>query len=220
MNVLGMIKNAFFVVGSLAGILAWLRPAIESKHKEDMNRAAAILSRFEENAVIDLPSFTYLYRRVPDYCLHPFDAIRHDIADNKQAVRFVGPLGNALRGELEQMVAAYNVYRKHVQVPGWIPFREAETQESGWEFDRDAFNDGERVTDRYARELDAAAEAADAVVLRFQRFQALTELHFFEALAAKIFVPRKFRTANLQLPEGERANLLQKSEVGPQQYPA
>lgn len=205
MNIWGTIKNAFYVVGSLAGILAWLRPAIESKHQEDMKRAAAILARFEESAVIDLPSFTYLYRRVPDFCLHPFDAVGHDITENRQGVRFVGPLGKTLRNELEQMIAAYSVYRKHVQVPGWIPVRDEETQESAWQFDRDAFNDGGRVTDRYVGELDAAAAAADAVVLRFQRFQALTELHFFEAFAPGIFVPRKFKTARLQLPEEERA---------------
>jgi len=200
-NVWGTIKDAFFVVGSLAGILAWLRPAIESKHQEDMKRAAAILAKFDENGVVELPYFTYNPRQIPGWCLQPFDGVRASIEENRQEVRFIGPLREKLRSELELMVHAYDAYREYVQVPEWEPVKDADSGGYNWRFNKTAFREPQgKVSDEYVRHLDAATHAAELVKLRFQRFQALTELHFFETFAPGIFAARKFRAANLQLP--------------------
>ena len=203
-NVWGTIKNTFYVVGSLAGILAWIRPAFESKHQEDMKRAAAILAKFNENGVIELPYFTCNPRQIPGWCFRPFNDVRDSIEENRQEVRFIGPLGKKLRSELEQTIRAYDVYRQYVQVPEWEPVKDAESGDFNWRFNKAAFREPQgRISDEYVRHLDAATKAAELVKLRFQRFQALTELHFFEAFAPKIFVPRKYKTAHLQLPKAD-----------------
>lgn len=203
MNVWGIIKNAFFVVGSLAGILAWLRPAIESKHQEDMKRATAILGKFNEDSVVNLAFFTGVARKVPEEFMRPFALVTQALADNLQEVRFIGPLKKYLSAELHNMVSAYAAYREYVQVPEWEMLKESDSDEYTWKFNKaHFFPKGSGPSDDYAHHLEDAEDAADLVKLRFQRFQALTELHLFEALAAKIFVPRKFRTANLQLPKG------------------
>src|SRR6185312_8930035 len=180
------------VIGSAAGILAWLRPAIESKHKEDMKRAAAILAKFEEIGTLELPDYVYLFRKVPGWCLRPFDGIKASIAENRQEVRFIGPLRRHLRSELEQMILAYDEFRKFVQVPWWQPEVGVVPGTSDWKFEKAAFESNGKMSDKYAHHLSEAAAAADLVKLRFQRFQALTELHFFESLIPRIFVRRKF----------------------------
>jgi hypothetical protein len=100
------------------------------------------------------------------------------------------------------MIRAYVEYRTFVQVPYWETSSDGfSAKEYDWVFQKKAFLEpGGTITDDYVRHLEAATKAAELVKLRFQRFQALTELHFFEACAPKIFVARKFRTANLQLP--------------------
>jgi len=214
------IKNVFFVIGSAAGILAWLRPAIESKHKEDMKRAAAILAKFEEIGTLELPDYVYLFRKVPGWCLRPFDGIKASIAENRQEVRFIGPLRRHLRSELEQMILAYDEFRKFVQVPWWQPEVGVVPGTSDWKFEKAAFESNGKMSDKYAHHLSEAAAAADLVKLRFQRFQALTELHFFESLIPRIFVRRKFTSAELDLPvdspqKSEAGSIVERGQVPP-----
>jgi hypothetical protein len=49
----GAVKEVFFAVGSAAGVLALLRPVIESKHQCDLKRAERILGLIPEQLVID-----------------------------------------------------------------------------------------------------------------------------------------------------------------------
>jgi hypothetical protein len=67
-----------------------------------------------------------------------------------------------------------------------------------WLFNKAAFRDGFKVSDEYVKHLEAATEAAQLVKKRFQRFQALTDLHFYEAIASKLVVARKLRAMGLE----------------------
>lgn len=190
-------KDAFLYLGSLAGLCAFLRPAVESKHQRDMERANAVLAKFDENGVMSLNSYTYNSRRIPEVFLLPFDDLKHKLADNRQEVRFTGPLARYLRVELEAVVKAYDSYRAFVQVPEWEPREIDKAGQYEWLFNKAAFREGMEYSDEYAKHLAAASEAAELLKKRFQRFQSLTELHFFEAIAAKFLVHRKFRAAKL-----------------------
>jgi len=190
-------KDAFFVVGSVAGLLAFLRPAIESKYQKDLERANALLAKFDENGVMSLDSCAYNSRRIPEVFLLPFNEVKHKISENRQEVRFIGPLKRHLRAELEAMVKAYDSYRYFIQVPEWETRDPDSNGHYEWLFNKDAFREGTKISDDYAKHLEAATEAAERLKKRFQRFQALTELHFFEAIASKLFVPRKMISAGL-----------------------
>ena len=190
-------KDAFFIVGSIAGLFALLRPAIESKYQRDLERANALLAKFDENGVMSLDSRTYSSRRIPEAFMLPFDEIKHKLSENRQEVRFTGPLRQHLRAEMEAMVKAYDAYREFVQVPEWEPRDIDSSGQYEWLFNKNAFREGVRISDDYAKHLEGATETAELLKKRFQRFQALTELHFFEAIASKVFVPRKMRAAGL-----------------------
>ncbi|MBN8792390.1 MAG: hypothetical protein J0I01_09205 [Stenotrophomonas nitritireducens] len=190
-------KDAFFVVGSIAGLFAFLRPAIESKYQKDLERANALLAKFDENGVMSLDSCTYNSRRIPEAFLLPFDEVRHKISENRQEVRFIGPLKKHLRAELEAMAKAYDSYRHFIQVPEWEPRDLDSNGQYEWLFNKSAFREGVRISDDYAKHLEAATEAAELLKKRFQRFQALTELHFFEVILPKLFVRRKMISAGL-----------------------
>jgi hypothetical protein len=84
-----------------------------------------------------------------------------------------------------------------VQVPEWEPRKYGDTGEYAWFFNKDAFRQGHKISDEYVTHLDGASEAAELIKKRFKRFQALTELHFYETFVANIFVYRKFRSIGL-----------------------
>jgi hypothetical protein len=76
--------------------------------------------------------------------------------------------------------------------------------EFDWRFNKAEFQERARLSgededyDAYARHLDEAAECGERLVERFKRFQALTELHFIEAMIPGVFVPRKMRAITPQ----------------------
>lgn len=187
-------KDAFFVVGSIAGLFAFLRPAVESKYQKDMERANSLLAKFNENGLMSLDSFTYSSRRIPEVILLPLDEIKNKINENRQEIRFIGPLKNHFKSELEELIKSYDAYRHFVQVPEWEPREIDESGHYDWIFNKGAFP---RHSDDYAKHLSAATEAAELLKKRFQRFQSLTELHFYEAITRAFSVSRKFRSAGL-----------------------
>jgi hypothetical protein len=191
------VKDAFFIIGSVAGLVALFRPLFESKFKRDLAHANDLLTALHEDAVMALEHYTYLTRHIPDEVLRPLDHVSAMLRENRQAVRFIGPLRRNLQRELHGLVEAYIAYRKFVQVPWWEPRKYGDAGESAWFFNKGAFREGARLFDEYATHLDKAGEAACLVQKRFQRFQALTELHFYEALVPKWSTSRKFKAIGL-----------------------
>lgn len=201
------LKDAFFVLGSLAGLVAVLRPVMESKHQRDIDRALAIISNLNERAIMDLERCVYAARRVPESCLLPLADLMYKLEEGRQEVRFTGPLKIYLFNELQALAASYMDLRKYVQVPEWELRSIGHEDEMEWVFNKSIFfrddeefpPDPDEAAADYGRHLEVAATVADNIKRRFQRFQALTELHFFEALFARIIVPRRMRAIGLEM---------------------
>jgi hypothetical protein len=200
------LKDGFFVVGSLAGLFAFLRPAAESKFQRDIDRATTIISKLDEERLMRLPLLVYNLRRVPEFLLWPFDEIEQKLLDGRQEVRFTGPLAKHFTRELGRLITIYREFREQVQVPEWEP---RDTDGSGkfeWVFNKDIFrerallSDDDKDYDAYARHLDAAASCAERLTKQFLRLQGLTELHFFEAMVPWVFVSRKMRAIGVPDP--------------------
>ncbi|WP_330970217.1 hypothetical protein, partial [Lysobacter sp. A3-1-A15] len=92
-----VIKEAFFAVGSAAGVVALFRPVLDKKHQRDVERAERILTILPEQLVVDLESSLYQSRLVPEWMFQPLDQLAHEVRTNQDHIRFSGPLKNALR---------------------------------------------------------------------------------------------------------------------------
>jgi len=194
------LKDCFFVVGSMAGLAAFVRPAVESKHQRDVDRAALIISKLDEDRLMSLPFLTYTMRRIPDSLFRPFAEVEQKLREGRQEVRFAGPLNRYFTQELTELIAVYRELRDFVQVPEWEASEVNRLGDLEWRFNKAEFQERARLSgqdedyEAYAHHLDAAASCAERLTRQFMRFQGLTELHFFEAMIPRVFVPRKMRS--------------------------
>ncbi|MGP7732865.1 hypothetical protein [Oceanimonas smirnovii] len=188
-------KDIFFMVGSVAGVLAFIRPVVESKHKKDLERLDAILAKFPENQIMALDSWVYSSRRISSSVLMPFDEIEHKYEFGWQEMNFSGPLRRVLEQEIVFMIGEYRKFRGFVQVPEWEP-KEVDG-EYEWIFNKNYFREGYSFSEKYVEHLEQATDVAAQLKKRYQRIQALTDLHLLEAILGRFYVPRLFKTRNL-----------------------
>ncbi|MES2564975.1 MAG: hypothetical protein V4637_19960 [Pseudomonadota bacterium] len=189
------IKEVFYAVGSLAGVLALSKPLIESKFQRDAARVEHIKSLLSEQDLIDLSHYVYDSRRIEDSRLRPFDQLEHERRTNQDVVRFTGPLAKYYSRELDELLSAYAKFREYVQVPEWEPHRHVTddgTSHFEWRFNKAAFEDHQGIARDYAKHLYEATEQAERMKRAFQRFQLVAELHLYEAPLARWLLDRRF----------------------------
>lgn len=193
------IKEIFFAIGSVAGVLALLRPLVESKFQRDSARAERIKSLLNEQRLVDLEARIYQHREVPCEDFEPFDQLAHERRTNQEVVRFSGPLSKVLLRELDAILTSYSKLREFIQVNEWMP----KTQNIDgieyrtWIFNKRAFEDRDGIPRDYAQHLDQAAEQAVQMKKAFQRFQLVAELHLFEAPLVRWLLPKRFKEQSL-----------------------
>lgn len=193
------VKEFFFAVGSVAGVIALLRPLFEAKLQRDSTRIDHIKALVKEQRLVDLEPRIYQHREVPLEDFEPFDQLAHERRTNQEVVRFSGPLASALLRELDAMLAAYFELRKYIQVREWEP-RTIDiegVEHRSWVFNRRAFDRRDGTIGDYAKHLDDAAEHAVQMKEAFQRFQIIAELHLFEVPFARWLLPRRFKAQGL-----------------------
>ena len=163
------VKEVLFAIGSVAGVLAFLRPLVESKFQRDSIRVERIKSLVNEQRT------------------------------NQEVVRFSGPLSKTLSCELSAMLASYSKLREFIQVNEWEPINRNidGTEYHSWIFNKSAFEDRDGIPRDYAQHLDQAAEQAVQMKKAFQRFQLVAELHLFEVPLARWLLPRRFKEQGL-----------------------
>ena len=191
-----VIKEAFFAIGSVAGVIALFRPVLDKKHQRDMERAERILKLLPEQLVVDLEPCLYQSRLVPKWMFQPFDQLAHEARTNQDAVRFSGPLRKALLREFAAILDGYKSLRNLVQVPAWEPRTRGE--EDGdvsyyWDFNKDAFEDERGIPQGYTQHLDECVDHARTIARAYQRFQITTETHLLEVPASRWLLPRRYR---------------------------
>jgi len=193
------VKEAFFVIGSIAGVLALLRPVLETRLQRDTARVDRIKKMVNEQRLVDLEKRIYASRYVSSDDFEPFDQLAHERSTNQETVRFTGPTARALTAQLDALLTSYSKLREYIQVNEWIPHRETVdgVEHDLWVFNKRAFEDQDGVARDYAKHLDSAAEQALQMRRSFQRFQLVAELHLLEVPFAKWLLPRRFRSHGL-----------------------
>lgn len=192
-------KELFFVIGSIAGFIAFFRPFLESKLQRDSVRVERIKSLVNEQRLVDLEVRIYQNREVPQESFAPFDQLTHERRTNQEAVRFTGPLSKWLSRELNTLLVHYAQLREYIQVNEWEPRRLKidEVEHYSWVFNRKAFEDREGIARDYAKHLDEATEQAVQMKKAFQRFQLVAELHLYEVLLARWLLLSRFKAHDL-----------------------
>jgi predicted kinase len=90
------VKEIFFAIGSMAGVLAFLRPLVEAKLQRDNVRVDRIKAMLSEQRLVDLEHRIWDAREVASEDFEPFDQLAHERHTNQQVVRFTGPTGKYL----------------------------------------------------------------------------------------------------------------------------
>jgi hypothetical protein len=194
------IKEAFFGIGSIAGVIAFFRPLVETKLQRDVIRVERIKSMLNEQRLVDLEAWIYQHREVPCEIFDPFDQLVHERRTNQEVVRFTGPTSKFLSRELDALLASYDNLRAYIQVREWEPkiYEIEGAERRSWVFNKQAFEDRNGVTSGYVKHLDGAAEQAMHIRRAFQRFQLVAELHLFEVPFARWLLPKRFKTHDLE----------------------
>jgi hypothetical protein len=110
------VKEVFFAVGSVAGVLALLRPIVESKFQRDLARVERIKGLVFEQSLVDLEYSVYYARQVPDEVFRSFETLFHERHTNQESVRFTGPIAKLLTRELDALLESYSKLHKYIQV--------------------------------------------------------------------------------------------------------
>ena len=199
-NLIDIVKNIFYFIGSSAGLFAVLRPVFESKLQQDIQNAKKIIEQIGENRILYLDSSIYLHRCVSSEFFVDIDILSNDISEKKQYTRFSSHISYYFNIELKEIMNEYINLRKYIQVPEWEPRYNDDNGKSAWYFNKKAesfYPSGEHFPANYPKHLEEAAKIADKIKIRFLRFQALTELHYIETIFHKWTVAKLYKKHNL-----------------------
>lgn len=197
------VKEIFYAIGSVAGVIALARPLAESKFQRDATRVERIKALVSEQDLVDLEQFVYDSRRVEDKRFQPFDQLTHERRTNQDVVRFTGPLAKHLSRELGGLLLAYSRLREFIQVNEWEPHEYASDDgRTGfeWRFNKQAFEDEYGIARNYAKHLADAADQAAEMKKAFQGLQLVAELHLFEAPLAGWLLRHRYKKYGLLNP--------------------
>ena len=199
-NLIDIVKNIFYFIGSSAGLFAVLRPVFESKLQQDIQNARKIIERIGENRTLYLDSSIYLHHCVSSEFFVDIDILSNDINEKKQYTRFSSHISCYFNTELEEIINEYINLRSYIQVPEWEPRYNDDNGKSAWYFNKKAesfYPSGEHFPANYPKHLEEAAKIADKIKIRFLRFQALTELHYIETIFHKWTVAKLYKKHKL-----------------------
>ena len=199
-NLIDIVKNIFYFIGSSAGLFAVLRSVFESKLQQDIQNAKKIIEQIGENRILYLDSSIYLHRCVSSEFFVDIDILSNDISEKKQYTRFSSHISYYFNIELKEIINEYSNLRKYIQVPEWEPRYNDDNGKSAWYFNKKAesfYPSGEHFPANYPKHLEEAAKIADKIKIRFLRFQALTELHYIETIFHKWTVAKLYKKHNL-----------------------
>ena len=194
------VKEAFLVLGSLAGFAALGRAVLERKFNRDAERARYVLEFAPEMAYRDLEFSIWGARAVPDELFLALVRLDFDLRDNSDRVRFSGPLRRHLLRACEEIVDRYSLLRELIQVDLWEPTDDGKGG-TIWRFNKSAFNGPEGYPINYTAHLERCVDRARLLVKAHQRLQVVNEMHFFEAIFAFWLLPRRFKKYGVDDPK-------------------
>ncbi|NOG32818.1 hypothetical protein HLB35_15570 [Halomonas sp. TBZ9] len=194
------IKDYFFLLGSIAGLIALLRPVLESKFERDRKRAEKILEIVPEEHMKAMDFDVYQARAVLTSNFYPLDRLKSEWKDGTDLVRFSGPLKAHYLKEVEQIIRNYNQLREYIQVPYWEPTSTGDDNSDAlqWSFNKSYFPEPTGSKGDYNVHLSEAGELVGKIRDGLRRLQIIMEMHFLEAFFARFLLPKRLRKVELE----------------------
>jgi len=186
-------KDVFYSLGSLAGVIALSKPIFESKYDRDMVRFEYLSNIINEKMLINLEPCIWDSRRVPGDVFAAFDRVSYEVKDNIDELRFSGPLKHWYKKELTSICENYHELRKLIQVPEWEPYKDDSSEKKmySWRFNKKFFTENGEYRP-YDQHLFDATTKVILMKEAYQRMQIINEMHFYEFPLAKVLLPRRF----------------------------
>lgn len=199
-----IVKEGFYTLGSIAGVIALLKPVLESKYNRDIDRIKDITSEISEELLINLAFSLWSSRLIPVDYFHPLERIKHEINTGHSRIIFTGITAKLINSEIETLLSKYNSLRNHIQVPYWIHFSYEDEEENSiknlyWRFNKELFLKEHGETFDYSIPLKEAAECVDEIRKSQRRLKILSEIHFLEAPFAKYILPRRSMKQSIKI---------------------
>ena len=194
MGKIEIVKDAFFFLGSLAGIISLSRSILEGRYTSDKNKLEKILSEVSEENMVNLYNGIWQSQRV---FFKPLDALYrldNDIDNNFESVRFHGPLKTYIETELKGITTNIDNLREQIQVPYWNP---KETGDNGYrEINKEWFYDHQ---EDYVLNMDRAKLFTQKIRDHIRKLQVIKDIHFLECYIP--FLNLDKRIANITLTD-------------------
>ena len=189
-----LIRNIFFFIGSVLGILAFVRTVAEPAFSENRNKWKAVQEQLTEQDLINLQYMVFMSRRIDDELLTRVYIFVRDIEDDAEHLRFGPPFRSLFEKRKRALTNSYRHLREYVQVPYWKRERVAEEdiEYAYWDLDKSFFyEEVPKGHETYIDHLNEASDTADEIRRHYRALSVLANLHSFEAPFARWIVKKR-----------------------------
>ena len=183
-----IIKDIFFLIGSIAGIFGLASRIIESKFQEDKRKLNNILENLSEEKIIVLADRIWHSRFAPFEILDKYEKFSRQMREKTSDVYFSGPLKKEINEVLSELVFEYENLRTYLQVPAWNPV--GEDNISGYIFDRTQFSD---IGDDYVEHIQNTHNCTLKIRNAIKKLQVLSNFHFFETYYSRFILKSRYK---------------------------
>ena len=203
------VKDIFFFIGSLLGILAFLNTLIGPAFTDNRQKWEALKEHLTEEDLINLQHEVYITRRIYDEVLNRVIYFVHDMEEDAEYLRFGPPFRGLFEEHKKCLISDLHKLIEHVQVPYWEHHfvEDGDERRGEWRFDKNYFffelpaivkeRDPESPRldpyEAYIEHLNEASDAVDRMRVHFRAIGVLANLHTFEALFARRIVRARSR---------------------------
>ncbi len=190
-----VIKDIFFLFGSLLGILAFIRTVIQPALSNNLRKWEELKKIITEDDLMNIADSIDMAYSVDDELLLKLTRFAHDIEKDSEYLRFGPPLRKRYNRIKNDILNQYRELRQRIQVPFWDRYHnEAEgVTYEGWKIDKKYFyrQFGSDGSNKYANNLLELARIVDDIREKYRSISVLSNLHSFELLFAPFIVRKR-----------------------------
>jgi len=114
-----IIKDIFFLFGSLLGILAFIRTVIQPALSDNLQKWEELKKIITEDDLMNIADSIDMAYSVDDQLLLKLTRFAHDIEEDSEYLRFGPPFRNRYSRIKNDILNQYRELRQRIQVPFW-----------------------------------------------------------------------------------------------------